>query len=90
MFDILSSEWTTDLLLRYEMDQQEVYERETLDQARDLGYESYYTIKNLGSLGLFMAFYFMKLIVYVIVKTVMKNKYFEKWEKTKEYLEKQK
>jgi hypothetical protein len=44
MFDILSSEWTTDLFLRYKMDKQKMYEEGTLDQARDIGYQSFYSI----------------------------------------------
>ena len=44
MFDILDSSWTTDLLLRYKEDKEDEFDEGTLDQAKDVGYESHYTI----------------------------------------------
>jgi hypothetical protein len=87
MFDLLSSDWTTDLLLKYKGDTQEEFQADTLDQAQDIGYETHYSLKNLGSLGIFLALYFVKLLLFLIVNGLSKLKYLPSWERGKKFLE---
>jgi hypothetical protein len=55
-----------------------------MDQTQNVGYDSFILIKNLNTLGLTIAFYFLQIIVYSIVNIIMKSrgkksKFMTKW-----------
>ena len=69
MFDILPAQYTTDYMFKYQDNESE----KIFGQMQDIGYESNYSIKNLGSLSIFTFLYFVKLGVlaamYLMIKT---------------------
>jgi hypothetical protein len=57
MFDIIAPEYSTELVLDFEEDDQVEF-----NQMADLGYETHNSILNLGSIALFLSIYFFKII----------------------------
>jgi len=82
-FDVLESEYTTEVLLDFEYEKHREVEIEIFDQIRDLGYETHNAIFNLGSLFVFQCAIILMLGLYIILKliTVVTGKRF-KLEKT--------
>ena len=68
MFDILPSDYTTDLIFEYaeKEDDQKIF-----GQMKDIGYESSSSLKNLGSLSIFTFLYFLKLAILLVMKIFM-------------------
>lgn len=72
-FDILDSEWTTELVLEFDEPSHEEYQYEIPDQTRDLGYETRNSMLNLGCIALFLAFYCLKVVIYFLVLVPVTN-----------------
>jgi hypothetical protein len=64
-FDILDSQWTTELVMDFDFPEHRNMEDKILDQMRNLGYETHSSILNLGSMWLFAMFYFISLFVFL-------------------------
>ena len=67
-FDILDPDWTTKLVLNFDMERHESLEGDILDQMQDLGYETHNSVLNLGSLAIFLTLYFAQLGAFLLVK----------------------
>jgi len=67
MFDILDADWTTKYVFTFDYEKQEELQDEILDQMVDLGYETHNQMLNLGSLAIFIVFYFIKVILYLVL-----------------------
>ena len=72
MFDIFEPEWTTDYLYDYDEKKVEVFEELVIDQIKDIGYETPYVIKSMGSISIFTAFYLAKTCVFIVFYLLMK------------------
>jgi len=68
MYDILDSSYTSELLLTFDWDGQEEESSSIRSQVRDLGYGSHNSILNLGSVLVFVCFYFIEVIFYWCIK----------------------
>ena len=64
-FDILDSQWTTELVMNFDYPEHRNIQSNILDQMRNLGYETHSSILNLGSLWIFAMFYFISLFVFL-------------------------
>ena len=68
MFDILPAEITTDYILRYDEEKLLWDEENISGQIQDVGYQSHYSVKNLGSISIVMMLYFLKLVFLMLLK----------------------
>jgi len=57
MFDIIDSEWSTELVFTFDSEGQEETAKDMSGQIMDLGYDSRNSILNLGSVFVFGSFY---------------------------------
>jgi hypothetical protein len=69
-FDILDSEWTTELVFMFNKPKQRDFQTFTLDQMEDIGYDTHNSVLNLGSLWLFSLYYFLKVFIYLVYRLV--------------------
>ena len=67
-YDIISSSWSSELVLDFDYEMHRENENTIFDQIRDLGYETRNSILNLGSLAIFLMYFFIKLILWVVLK----------------------
>lgn len=72
MFDVLPAEYTTDLIFEYD-DKLEKVDEKIFGQMRDIGYESHSSIRNLGSLSIFITIYYLKVGLIGILWTMKKT-----------------
>jgi len=57
MFDIIDSEWSTELVFTFDFENEEENAKDMHKQMQDLGYDSRNSILNLGSVFVFAMFY---------------------------------
>ena len=70
MFDVLSPEWTTRLVLNFDDNKHFEYMSYTYDQVRDLGYMSHSSIMILGSLWIFAIHVLLQYPLFYLLKLV--------------------
>ena len=68
MFDILESEYTSELLLAFDFEGQEEQAKDILGQMAELGYDSHNAILNLGSVLIFALFWLIQVIFCGLLK----------------------
>ena len=72
MIDFIPAEQSTDYILKYDEEKLIRIQQNIFSQIQDIGYESHYTVKNLGSVSIFTVMYFGKLPILFALMIVMK------------------
>ena len=72
MIDFIPAEQSSDFILKYDEEKLIRIQQNIFSQIQDIGYESHYTIKNLGSVSIFTVLYFGKLPVLFMFMIAMK------------------
>ena len=65
-FDILDSDWTTQLLFKFDKLMHIRLEPTIFDQMETLGYETHNALMNLGSLAIFSFIYYVRLFILLV------------------------
>ena len=68
MFDIISSQYSTEIVFQFDYEKQQELEQIIPDQTRELGYGSHNSLLNLGSLFIFLIFLLAKALFLYLVK----------------------
>lgn len=74
-FDILDSSYTTELLLDFDYEAQEKQSQQIFDQIKDLGYDTYNSWKLLGSISIYLVFYFVMLLFLLLTSWLLTSKF---------------
>jgi hypothetical protein len=72
MVDFIPAEQSTDYILKYDEEKLIRIQQNIFSQIQDIGYESHYTVKNLGSVSIVTVLYFGKLPILFAFMIAMK------------------